>query len=178
VALARPEGTKPSPSLPPAVSVQPIEPVFEPPSGFCPKCVASRSPEAKSCPACGLVFANASPSALTPSAGLASAWKALAARWGEAKEHLRFLHLAQASGELAAAGRLYRIRLAQAPSDAVARSGLEATVKMASAPVSVAAIRSGPTSEQLSRRTKWLMAAVTLLGPPLLFALVRLLGQH
>ena len=156
----------------------PIEPDFEPPPGFCPKCIAPRTPQALSCPACGLVFGPASASTLRPSPGLVAAYRALAARWGEAPEHVRFLHLAAASGELAAAGRLYRIRLAHAPGDAVARGSLGATVKMASAPVSVAAIKSAPTPEQTSRRVKWVMVAVTLVGPSLLFALIRLLGRQ
>ncbi len=177
-ATVSPRVTASAPRLQPAASAPRIEPLFAPPEGFCPKCVAPRAATATSCPACGLVFGNASGDELQPSKGLAAAFQALAGRWGEAPEHARFLHLAQASGELAAAGRLYRIRLAQAPADAVARASLEATVKMASAPVSVAAIKSAPTPEQLSRRVKWVMVAVTLVGPSLLFALIRFLGRH
>lgn len=166
-----------APSPAPAPSGQAIEPLFEPPSGFCRKCVAPRVSGAKSCPSCGLVFANAPAARLQPSAGLMAAYRALAARWGEAKEHLRFLHFAQASGELAMAGRLYRIRLAQSPTDAVARSSLEATVKMASAPVSVATIRNTKEPEAVpGRRRKIIMVAITLLGPSLLFALFRFFG--
>jgi hypothetical protein len=166
-----------TPSLPKAPSAQAIEPLFEPPAGFCRKCVASRAPGATSCPACGLVFANAPASELKPSPGLTAAFQALAARWGEAPEHVRFLHHAAGSGELAMAGRLYRIRLAQAPNDALARSSLEATVKMASAPVSVAAIRSTKTPEAVpGRRKKLIMMAITLLGPGLLFAIIKFFG--
>lgn len=116
---------------------------------------------------------------MKPSAALLSAYAALAARWDDAPAHTRFLHLAAAGGELAAAGRLYRIRLAQAPGDGVARASLEATVKMASAPVSVAAIKSAPVAGATpGRRKKLLLVAVTFLGPSLLFALIRLLGRN
>jgi hypothetical protein len=168
---------KPSASPSVAQAQLSIEPLFEPPAGFCSKCVAPRAATAKSCPACGLVFANAQASQLKPSASLAAAWTALAARWGDAKQHVRFLQLAANSDELAMAGRLYRIRLAQAPLDAVAKSSLEATVKMASAPVSVAAIRKTKTPEAVpGRRKKLIMMAITFLGPSLLFAIIKFFG--
>jgi hypothetical protein len=166
---------------PPSRSAQPlaIEPAFEPPADFCPKCVSPRKPGSSSCPACGLVFGQAVATDLRPSAGLLSAFSALAARWDDASAQTRFLHLAAAGGELAAAGRLYRIRLAQVPGDKVARASLEATVKMASAPVSVAALKSAPLAGEVpGRRKKLLLVAVTVLGPSLLFALIRLLGRN
>ena len=108
-----------------------------------------------------------------------SAFSALAARWGEAPAHVTFLQLAAERGELAAAGRLYRIRLATVPQDPVARASLEATVKMASAAVNVAAIKSEPVSAAESRRGKKLiLMAITLFGPLLLFALIRLLVRN
>jgi hypothetical protein len=175
--VARPPERTAPPSLPPAALAPAFEPLFEPPAGFCRKCVAPRATEATSCPSCGLVFANAPASELVPSARLAAAFRELAAHWGEAQEHVRFLHLAANGGELAMAGRLYRIRLAQAPGDAVARASLEATVKMASAPVSVAAIRSTKEPEAVpGRRKKLIMVAITLLGPSLLFALFKFFG--
>jgi len=168
----------PSPAGPSPAGPSSIEVAFEVPPGFCPKCVTSRGPGASSCPACGLVFATAVvDSALKPSAPLAEAWKALAAHWGEAAEHLRFLRQASAAGELAAAGHLYRIRLARAPGDAVARDSLEAAVKLASAPVTVAALRQDEAAAPRSRRAKSVaVAAVLLLAPTLVFALLRLLG--
>ncbi len=158
-----------------------VEAVFEPPPGFCPKCVAPRGPLANSCPACGLVFSKAVlDSALQPSQPLAAAWRELAARWAEAPEHQRFLQLAAAGGELTAAGHLYRIRLARAPTDALARSSLEAAVKLASAPVSVAALKAAPSADASShRRAKAVaVAAVLLLAPTLVLAVLRLLGRH
>jgi hypothetical protein len=176
--LARPPVAKPaaaSPALAPSGLA--IEPRFEPPEGFCRKCVAPRAAGSKSCPSCGLVFANAPSFRLEPSVALMAAFRALAARWGEAKEHVRFLHQAQAGGELAMAGRLYRIRLAQAPTDAVARASLEATVKMASAPVNVASIKKTKAQEAVpGRRRKLIMVAITFFGPSLLFALFKFFG--
>jgi hypothetical protein len=174
----RPPSAAPSGAAAPA---QPgaIAPAFEAPAGFCPKCIAPRSAEAKSCPSCGLDFGKALAGDVQPSSVLVSAFSALAAQWAEAPAHVRFLHLAADRGELAAAGRLYRIRLAGFPGDAVARASLEATVKMASAPVSVAAIKSAPEgAAEALRRKKLLLMAATLVGPPLLFALIRLLVRN
>jgi hypothetical protein len=157
-----------------------IEAAFEVPPGFCPKCVAPRAAGASSCPACGLVFATAVvDGTLKPSPPLADAWRALAARWTDGPEHVRFLRQAAAGEELAAAGHLYRIRLARAPEDAVARQSLEAAVKLASAPVSVAALRQDTAAAPSSRRAKAVaMAAVLLLAPTLMFVLLRLLGRR
>jgi hypothetical protein len=172
-------GLRPPGAAPPAAApgqLGAIEPAFEVPAGFCPKCIAPRSAEAKSCPSCGLDFGKTLAGDVQPSSALVSAFSALAAQWAEAPAHVRFLHLAADRGELAAAGRLYRIRLAGFPNDAVARASLEATVKMASAPVSVAAIKSAPEgAAEALRRKKLLLMAATLAGPPLLFALIRLL---
>jgi hypothetical protein len=171
------DGAAPGPTAPAAPA---IEPTFEPPRGFCPKCVAPRARDSAACPACGLVFANYQPGVLQPSAALAAAWTALAARWGHAAEHARFLRLAGAGDELAAAGRLYRVRLATAPDDGLARAGVEATVKMASAAVAVAAIRKDPTPGQPPRRRrKLVIIALVLLGPTVVsYVLLRFLGGH
>ncbi len=185
VSQASGAAARPPPPQPPSPSgARPAAPAssagdFEVPRGFCPKCVSPRAEGATSCPACGLVFATAVvDSALKPSPPLADAWRALAAHWGDAAEHVRFLRQASAGGELAAAGHLYRIRLARAPGDAVARQSLEAAVKLASAPVSVAALRQDAASAPSRRRAKAVaMAAVLLLAPTLMFALLRLLGR-
>jgi len=167
------------PTPPPAAGPRAIEADFEVPAAFCPKCVTPRSPAATSCPACGLVFSNAvRDSALQPSSTLADAWRALAAHWNDAAEHTRFLQLADASGELTAACHLYRIRLARAPQDALARNSLEAAVKLASAPVMVAALRTAQTPGANGRAKAVAVAAVMLLAPTLVFALLRLLGRH
>ncbi len=182
-AAAAPRPVRP-PSAAPSSPTSPtrqaaVELAFEAPAGFCPKCIARRSAEAKSCPSCGLDFSKALSGDVQPSPDLVSAFSALSAQWADAAAHARFLHLAADRGELVAAGRLYRIRLAGFPEDAVARASLEATVKMASAPVSVAAIKSAPEGvAESARHKKLLLVAVTLFGPLLLFALIRLLGRN
>jgi hypothetical protein len=155
-------------------------PLFEPPTGFCPKCVAPKSPSATACPACGLVFSNYQPGELQPSATLAAAWTALAAEWPSAAAHARFLQLAAAEDALPSAGRLYRLRLAQAPEDARAKAGVEATVKMASAAVAVAAVAKAPVVGALPRRrAKVVLAVLVFFGPMTAFLLLRLLlGGH
>jgi hypothetical protein len=171
----------PPPPDPPALPAVPsIDPAVEPPPGFCPKCIAPRAPGGTICPACGLVFANFQPRDHQPPEALLAAWKALSARWGAEDEHTRFLQLAGAADGLAAAGRLYRIRLAQAPEDALARAGVEATLKMAAAPVAVAGLRRAPEPPPAARRKmKLAVVALVFLGPMVLvYVLLLLLGGH
>jgi len=155
-----------------------IEPPFTPPAGFCPKCISVRAAEAQSCPACGLHFSNSVlDGALLPSAALEAAWTELASHWGEAAEHTRFVRMASAAGELAAAGRLYRIRLAQAPKDALARTSLEAAIKLASAPVSVEALKTLPDAVAAKRRVVAAVGATAVLLGLLAVSLFRLLRR-
>lgn len=178
---AQPSRAPPPPSEPAATpAVRSIDPAVDPPPGFCPKCVAPRTPGATSCPACGLAFANFQPSDHQPPETVLEAWKALAARWGADDEHTRFLQVAGSADALAAAGRLYRIRLAAAPGDALARAGVEATLKMASAPVAVAGLRRAPEPAPVARRKmKLAVVALVFLGPMVLaYVLLLLLGGH
>lgn len=105
--------------------------LFEPPPGVCPKCVAPQREEALACPQCGLVYVNYQPEEQPLSDVLADAWRALAARWEDWDAHDRLMTLAVGRGELAMAGRLYRIRLARVPDDAVARRGRDEVVRRA-----------------------------------------------
>ena len=131
------------------------------PPGHCPKCIAPRTREATLCPACGLVFANFRAEEHQPSAALESAWHALAAdRWDRAEEHEKFLQLAFNLDELARAGRLYRIRLAQNPDDAQAKTALESMVRMASTAAALAA-RTDPA--ELARRRRKILAVSAML---------------
>ena len=157
-----------------------IDPSVEPPLGFCPKCIAPRAQAASACPSCGLLFANFQPGDHDPPEPILSAWRVLSARWGAEEEHTRFLQLAGAAEGLAAAGRLYRIRLAQSPGDPLARAGVEAALKMASAPVAVAGLRRDQEQSPRSRRKlKLAVAALVFLGPLVLaYALLLLLGGH
>ncbi|MCP3105280.1 hypothetical protein LZ198_41070 [Myxococcus sp. K15C18031901] len=124
--------------------------LFSPPEGHCPKCVSPRREQDVSCSACGLVYANFLPEEHSPSESLMEAWRALAARWEDWEAHDRLLNLAMGRGELAGAGRLYRVRLARAPDDALARRARDEVVRRASM-----VVPSGPdeaSAESLSTR--------------------------
>ncbi|MDC0712993.1 hypothetical protein POL68_31315 [Stigmatella sp. ncwal1] len=133
---------------------------FAVPPGFCPKCIAVRRAGAESCAACGLVYANFSPEEQRPSEDLQAAWLSVLGRWDDRDAHDRLLSLAVGRGELAMAGRLYRIRLAQAPEDLYAQRGRDEVVRLASAsPVAFA-----PTSPAgLSSRTQLVVAIIFFL---------------
>lgn len=107
------------------------ESLFTPPPGHCPKCVSSRREVDTSCAQCGLVYANFLAEEHQPSEDLKGAWRSLAERWEEWEAHDRLLTLAMGRGELASAGRLYRVRLARAPDDAVAHRAREEVVRRA-----------------------------------------------
>jgi hypothetical protein len=130
------------------------------PPGHCPKCITPRSREALLCTACGLVFSNFRAEEHQPSAALESAWRGLEFRWDKAEEHEKFLQLAFNLDELARAGRLYRIRLAQAPEDVRAKVALESMVRMASTAATLAA-RTDP-AELISRRRKVLLVSAMI----------------
>ena len=130
------------------------------PPGHCPKCIAPRTREATLCPACGLVFANFRAEEHQPSAALEAAWYGLAERWARPEEHEKFLQYAFNLAELARAGRLYRIKLANNPDDAQAKAALESMVRMASTAASLAA-RTDP-GEVVRRRRKVLAVSAML----------------
>lgn len=106
---------------------------FAVPPGFCPKCISARKEGADSCAACGLVYANFDPAEQRISESLRAAWLAVLERWDDRDAHDRLLSLAVGQGELAATGRLYRIRLAQAPDDVYAQRGRDEVVRLATA---------------------------------------------
>jgi hypothetical protein len=106
---------------------------FAVPSGFCPKCISVRKEGVESCAACGLVYANFDPGEQRVSEPLSAAWLSVLERWDDRDAHDRLLSLAVGQGELAAVGRLYRIRLAQAPDDVYAQRGRDEVVRLATA---------------------------------------------
>jgi len=122
------------------------EALFEPPPGVCPKCVAPRREEALACSQCGLVYVNYLPESQPLSDVLADAWRNLAARWEDWDAHDRVMTLAVGRGELAMAGRLYRIRLARAPHDSFALRGRDEVVRRATLVVPSAAEQTGTPS--------------------------------
>lgn len=104
---------------------------FDAPPGFCPKCLSPRPERAESCTQCGLVFANHQPGEFQPSEEVATQWREVLAHWTDLKKHDQFLKSMLAQTELVSAGRLYRLRLALAPSDAMAQRGRDEVVRLA-----------------------------------------------
>jgi hypothetical protein len=147
---------------------------FAPPPGHCPKCLARRAEDGLICPACGLVYANFRPEEHRPSGPLGEAWVALLAHWDEEGRHERFVQLALARGELAGAGRLYRLRLAQAPQDLFAQRGRDEVLRLASAS-SAAALARAQVAPERPTRTRTLLLLLALLV--LLVAGVALMRQ-
>ena len=120
----------------PRLTLAPEEPQieqisFEAPPGFCPKCLSARPETAESCTHCGLVFANAQSSEFQPSDEVVAQWRELLAHWTDPKKHDQFLTSMMAQSELVSAGRLYRLRLALAPSDSMAQRGRDEVVRLA-----------------------------------------------
>jgi rubredoxin len=132
--------------------------------------VAARREDAMACAQCGLVYDNYRADEQRPSQAVAEGWRELAARWEDPAAHERMVTLGLSHGELAAVGRLYRIRLARAPEDALARRGRDEVVSRAAMVVPLASERSGPASSL--KRLKVVAAAVMFLVVLVLAALV------
>jgi hypothetical protein len=154
VAQTQAEASQPPPSVPrsnavPALKVVTLRPSeeqvreaaalarsedpFAVPPGFCPKCISVRKEGGESCAACGLVYALFDANEQRVSEPLGAAWLSVLERWDDRDAHDRLLSLAVGQGELASAGRLYRIRLAQAPDDVYAQRGRDEVVRLATA---------------------------------------------
>lgn len=150
-----------SPEAPPAGEVDPLAV----PLGCCPKCIAPRGPEALACGQCGLVFSNFDAEEHRPSPSLLAGWARLRERWSETAGHDQFLRECMARGELAPAGRLYRIRLAHTPGDALAQRGRDEVVRLA---MSVATLSAPAGERSPASSTGWriglgvLFAAITI----------------
>jgi hypothetical protein len=142
---------------------------FQAPPGHCPKCVAPMREEAGACAACGLVFANFIPEEHQPSEALAGEWRALLARWGEPDAHDEVMTQAMARGELAMVGRLYRVRLARAPNDALAQRGRDEVVRRVT---SASPLASDGPSPELGRKMKNMVMGGVLLVALLLALLL------
>ena len=132
---------------------------FAVPPGFCPKCISVRKEGAESCAPCGLVYANFDPNEQRLSEELSAAWLSVLERWDDRDAHDRLVALALGRGELAAVGRLYRIRLAQAPDDVYAQRGRDEVVRLATA--SQAAFK--PTAPPGTSRTQVVVGAILFL---------------
>ncbi|HEX8826169.1 MAG TPA: hypothetical protein VF794_40065 [Archangium sp.] len=106
---------------------------FSPPPGYCPKCIGVRRDGAVVCPYCGLEYARFRAEEFRPSTALHSTWLGVLELWESKGAHDKVLSLASERGELATLGRLYRIRQARFPDDAVAKRGREEVLRLASA---------------------------------------------
>ena len=112
-------------------AVPPTWDLFGVPPGFCPKCIAPRPANAQACPQCGLSFDSVEAGDYRPREEVAALWSELAPHWDESQAHDHFLKASFALGELAAAGRLYRLRLARAPADLLAARGRDEVLRLA-----------------------------------------------
>lgn len=163
--------TPPAPRL---VALRPVPPPsveedpFAIPDGHCPKCVAPRREGALSCTQCGLVFSNFVTGEHEPSLELLAAVRDLAGHWEDATAHERLVAGALARGELALAGRFYRIRLARQPQDAFAQRGRDEVLRLAS----TAGTFSAPAPEEQPRSRAAVTAAAVLLLLGVVLALV------
>jgi hypothetical protein len=128
------------------------------PEGHCPKCIARRQPGAGACPHCGLVFANFVAAEHQPSQALAAAWTGLLGRWEDWEAHQELLALALERGELAAAGRLYLLRLARAPGDVNAQRGREEVLRRAFVSAGVLEHARAAPAERERRTPRWVVA--------------------
>lgn len=131
---------------------------FAVPPSFCPKCISARKEGVASCAACGLVYSNFDPSEQRLSEEMRAAWLSVLERWDDRDAHDRLVALALGRGELAAAGRLYRIRLAQAPDDVYAQRGRDEVVRVASA----SPVAFKPAPAPATTNTGQIVAAVIL----------------
>ena len=107
---------------------------FGVPPGHCPKCAAPRRTAEGACPSCGLRPEQLKPEHLAPSAWLAEQWPTLIARWNDPAAHAALLKAAGPRGELAAVGRLFRLRLARFPGDGQAERGRDEVLRLAALP--------------------------------------------
>lgn len=146
---------------------------FQAPPGHCPKCVAPMHEDTLSCSACGLVFANFIPDEHLPSQALAREWHGLLGNWHDWDAHDRLLSQAMLRGELAMAGRLYRMRLARAPNDAQALRGRDEVVRRVTTAVALSS--DGPSPATARKVKNVVMGAMLVVALVLLLVLVQVL---
>lgn len=132
---------------------------FTAPAGHCPKCIAPRDARAQSCPQCGLSFTQTDEASASDTPDwLKQAWRELLREWGAEPKHDALRAQAGVQGALMALGRLYRIRLAQMPTDPFGIRGRDELVRLASAPMGLTAV----TREASVARWKLGLAVVVL----------------
>ncbi|RYZ41566.1 MAG: hypothetical protein EOO71_11415 [Myxococcaceae bacterium] len=146
---------------------------FQAPPGHCPKCVAPLREDAGACAQCGLVYANFLPEEHQPSELLATEWHALMREWNDWDTHDRLLTMAMGRGELAMVGRLYRLRLARTPDDALALRGRDEVVRRVTSTVPLAS--DGPSPEFGRKVKNAVMGAVLVVALVLVLVLFQML---
>ncbi|MFL5357053.1 hypothetical protein [Archangium sp.] len=160
-----------SPGMAAAPSSSSSEDPFMPPPGYCPKCIGPRKDGAVVCPFCGLDYARFRIEEHRPSPTVASTWLGVVELWESKGAHEKVLALASERGELAGLGRLYRIRLARNPEDAMAKRGREEVLRLASAGSALT------PSDAPDKRAKLRMAGLGLLFLFLMVAAVLIGAQ-
>ncbi len=154
-----------------AVSESSADDPFMPPPGYCPKCIGPRKDGSVVCPFCGLEYARFRTDEFRPSPAVASTWLGVQELWESKGAHDKILALASEKGELAGLGRLYRIRLARNPDDAMAKRGREEVLRLATA--SSTLMPSSPPDKRAKVKT----AALGLLFFILVMAAVLIIYQ-
>jgi hypothetical protein len=133
-------------------------------SSACPKCGKKRSPEAASCPRCGLVFELWHAESSVPLSSLddagAELWRKVEANWNDTALHEGLLKHCLQTGSLAAAGRLYRERLDQDPKDSIA-AHMQGQV-LAKATVMLTVQRTQPRESLVRNRWFWVVLLVAM----------------
>jgi hypothetical protein len=131
--VVRDTGSMPSVGSASSSSSSSSDDAFMPPAGFCPQCIGTRKEGTVVCPFCGLDFSRFRQEDLRPSPVVSSTWLGVLELWESKSAHDKVLALASERGELPALGRLYRVRLARQPEDAMALRGREEVLRLASA---------------------------------------------
>jgi hypothetical protein len=144
---------------------------FDVPAGYCPKCITKRTPQALACPSCGLTFSTATADSFEPSDWLKEQWLKLLGAWGDDKQHEALRVQAMNHDELAPLGRLYRLRLADHPTDPYAVRGRDEVLRLAVLPHTTARQLAGPKKPPLWNYLA--LSGVIIASLAVLFYLVR-----
>lgn len=104
----------------------------------CPKCSHKKNAAgAEACPRCGLVFAlwkpDEAPKVVSLDEAAEALWAKAVADWANPAAHDAFLKHCSVMGMLSAAGRRYRERLDERPTDDVAQQMQKRVLSMATA---------------------------------------------
>jgi hypothetical protein len=139
----------------------------------CPKCGRARAAGAGACARCGLVYARWRAAAPEAGAGAASAplddlaaalWAGVQASWDDAGLHDRFVQHCAATGQLAAAGRVYRAVLDRG-GDGAAKGAIAQRMQQRIVVMASFALGSAPAARRVRpsiTRSPWFLVVVGL----------------